>query len=252
MVIYQAKNKINGKVYVGQTIGNLDRRKSDHLSSVKSIRYDSYFHNAIRKYGKDNFVWEIIEECNTIEELNEREKYWIEILDSISPNGYNLMSGGRNSMHHEKTKVEMSEIRKGKYCGKKHPRYGKKHTKETLKKMSESKQGENHPMFGKNHTRKSLKKMREAAQGENHPMYGKTGKDNPNYGKTHTEETLKKMSEAQQGESNPRAKLTEADVLDIRKWYKEGMSYKEISEIKSVTQENVGCIVKYKTWKHVV
>ncbi len=55
MLIYKVVNKVDGKIYIGQTVGNLNRRKSEHLNDAKVGRYDSYFHNALRKHGKDNF-----------------------------------------------------------------------------------------------------------------------------------------------------------------------------------------------------
>lgn len=81
--------------------------------------------------------------------------------------------------------------------------------------------------------------------------YGRN-KDSPSYGKSPSEETLKKMSKANTGENNPSAKLTEADVLDIRKWYKEGMKQREIAKIKSIACQSVSGIVNYKKWKHVI
>ena len=89
-VIYKATCMISGKSYIGQT-NNFEKRKAQHLRSK-----DNYpFHCAIRKYGEDNFIWEILEECE-ISNLNEREIYWIDQYDTYN-NGYNCTLGGDNA-----------------------------------------------------------------------------------------------------------------------------------------------------------
>ena len=79
--IYKITNKVNYKVYIGQSI-NIEERWKHHklyYSNKKLKEYNTKFYRAIRKYGIENFDFEIIEEC-PIELLNEREKYWIYIL----------------------------------------------------------------------------------------------------------------------------------------------------------------------------
>ena len=86
--IYGIINLVNGKIYVGQTTQSLKQRFGQHA------RAKSYIGNAIRKYGRENFVCEIIEECTTLEELDERERFWIAEFDCIYPKGYNRTPGG--------------------------------------------------------------------------------------------------------------------------------------------------------------
>lgn len=96
-VVYVHINKINNKVYVGQT-NNPKERWRPH---GKLGRYgDSpLFKKAIDKYGWDNFYHLILESNLTQEEANEREQYWIKTFDSFnSDNGYNLTPGGDNYM----------------------------------------------------------------------------------------------------------------------------------------------------------
>ena len=82
--IYKITNKINGKVYIGQSI-HIERRWKEHCrQSTNSVISD-----AIKQYGKENFIFEVIEECNQ-EELNEKEEYYIQLYNSIVPNGYNV------------------------------------------------------------------------------------------------------------------------------------------------------------------
>lgn len=86
--IYIIKNDINNKVYIGQSL-NAEKRFKSHC---KPNQDNSLIDTAIQKYGKQHFWFEIIE--SQIENYNEREKYWIYYYDSITPNGYNILSGG--------------------------------------------------------------------------------------------------------------------------------------------------------------
>ena len=100
--IYQYTNKINNKKYIGQT-NNFQRRVNEHKScsfNPKSINYDDKIHQAIRKYGLDNFTIEILETINNVDDyelVNEREVYWIKERKSlITQWGYNILEGGKN------------------------------------------------------------------------------------------------------------------------------------------------------------
>lgn len=97
--IYKITNKINNKSYIGQT-HDIEKRFQDHRVrpfNSKSKDYNSVFYQAIRKYGIDNFSFEILEECAT-EELDEKEIYWINFYNTYigweNSNGYNMTIGG--------------------------------------------------------------------------------------------------------------------------------------------------------------
>lgn len=85
--IYKVTNKVNGKVYIGQSV-DIGRRWRTHMTAKDDI----YFHKAIQKYGVENFEWEVIEQCKK-KDLDEREIYWIEYYDSFNK-GYNCTKGG--------------------------------------------------------------------------------------------------------------------------------------------------------------
>ena len=87
--IYKITNKINGKIYIGQS-KNIFKRWSEHRYEAKNN--DKPLYKAFRKYGIENFTFEIIEICN-IEQLNEREIFWTKFYNSYN-NGYNLTPGG--------------------------------------------------------------------------------------------------------------------------------------------------------------
>lgn len=94
--IYKITNIINNKSYIGQSI-NIDKRLYEHKYKAfyKTDRsYNSAIHPAFRKYGIENFSFEILEEC-LLEELDEKEKYYIQKYNSLIPNGYNILIGGQ-------------------------------------------------------------------------------------------------------------------------------------------------------------
>ena len=93
MIIYSITNLLNSKKYVEQTTRTLEKRFKEHKrNSFSEIGM------AVNSDGTENFQSEILEECKTITELNEREKFWIKKLNSLIPNGYNVMTGGRNAV----------------------------------------------------------------------------------------------------------------------------------------------------------
>ncbi len=91
--IYIIRNTANNKVYVGQTKVSIKLRFQNHLSAARNGK-DYIIGMAIRKYGEDKFYIELLEEC-LVEELNEREKYWITFFNYTDTKcGYNISIGG--------------------------------------------------------------------------------------------------------------------------------------------------------------
>lgn len=102
-IIYQVTNVINNKKYIGKSFTTtynysferlLSRRKSQHkLQMLKEN--GQYFHRQLKKYGWDNFIWEIIDKSYNKHELNLKETFWIKNKNSYAPNGqgYNLTLG---------------------------------------------------------------------------------------------------------------------------------------------------------------
>ena len=102
--IYIIKNTVNDKVYIGQTHVSIKLRFQNHLSAARR-GLDYIIGKAIRKYGEDKFYVELLEEC-LIEELNEREKYWIAFFKATDNRfGYNMSIGG----HVVRTTKELDE-----------------------------------------------------------------------------------------------------------------------------------------------
>ena len=95
--IYKITNVVNGKCYIGQSRDIIRRWQTERYNSTNSNceAYNSALSQAFRKYGIQNFTFEILEECS-LEQLNERECYWAEYYNSYSPNGYNIAYCGQN------------------------------------------------------------------------------------------------------------------------------------------------------------
>ena len=86
--IYSITNVINGKRYIGQST-NIKKRWQRHINDSKNPKTRGYEYplcRAIRKYGLDYFDFQILENCSK-DQLDEREKYWIDFHDAIN-SGY--------------------------------------------------------------------------------------------------------------------------------------------------------------------
>ena len=110
--IYKITNKINGKVYIGQS-KNITTRWEAHKNHARGSLKQSFITNAMRKYGVENFVKEVLEKCK-IEDLDERERYWIKYYDSTNrEKGYNQSEGGAHLMFGKVLTTEkVKEIKK--------------------------------------------------------------------------------------------------------------------------------------------
>ncbi len=157
--IYMYTNSANGKVYIGQTRTSLEYRAQTNGNNYKECRR---FYNAIKKYGWDSFTHEILFDCLTLDEANVLEEQCIETYHARDPKyGYNIAFGGLNHKCSDETRALLSQRRKEEYRDKtRNPMYGKKHTPEALKKMSEKKRGANNPMYGKKLTDEAKAKQR--------------------------------------------------------------------------------------------
>ena len=165
--IYVFRNLVTNKVYVGQT-NNPTKRKNEHIGSAYKGKKSLLCHS-IRKYGEDNFSFDVIEECED-HLSNEREIFWISHYDSFE-NGYNLTTGGEHFSHSESTKAKIGSALRGKHLSDEHKEklrkanLGKKPppcSEETLQKMSDSMKGKNTGPKSDEHK----KKLSEAHKGK--------------------------------------------------------------------------------------
>ena len=208
-IIYILKNKINEKLYVGQTL----HLKSRLLGHKQLSNKESIIDRAINKYGWENFEKYLIYVPENLLDFFEIEM--IAILNTIEPDGYNLARGGSgNGKHTEATKEKIRRANQGK----KHTevsrakmsknRMGHHHSKETITKMSGAHKDK---VFSEEHKNNLSKACmgRKGKKGEEHPMYGKHHNDESkaaisksHKGLFHSDESKKKMSVVTTGEKN--------------------------------------------------
>jgi len=135
MIIYKIINKINGKIYIGQTKHKLKYRWSGHVSKAKKGS-KTPIHCAIRKYGAENFKVLKICSANTVEELNNREIHCIKVFKSLNKNiGYNIKVGGQDFQIDEATKAKISKTLTGRKMKFKDPELRGKNISKSKKGM---------------------------------------------------------------------------------------------------------------------
>jgi len=161
--IYKIVNKINGMIYIGQTIKSVEERWRNHKQSASNCHY---LKNAFKKYGIDHFDFKIICICFD-EELDKFEIQYIKSLNTLVPNGYNIRAGGNGGLHNEETKKKISNTLKNRTdIIRINHQLGKPHTEETKKKISNALKNRTDIIRtpqthwnNKHHTEESKKKM---------------------------------------------------------------------------------------------
>jgi len=165
VIIYKTTNLVNGKQYIGR----------DSHNNPKYLGSGTLIKKAIRRYGKENFKKEIIEECSSFEQMVEREEYWLNYYDAgNNPLFYNLQNLGKGVEFTHETRKKIGEASRRRIT-----------TEETRKKISQITKGSNNPMFGKRHsdlTKDLIRKKR--------------------IGTRASEETRNKLSESRRGSKN--------------------------------------------------
>ena len=110
--VYKIQNQINKKIYIGISTIGWKNRVRKHKSEARNGG-DFKLHRAIRKYEEINFSFDLLETCSSIEELKERETYWISTLKTMDDSfGYNMTEGGDGTfgrLHSDETKSKISE-----------------------------------------------------------------------------------------------------------------------------------------------
>jgi group I intron endonuclease len=225
--LYTITNNKSGKVYVGQTV-NPSRRWKDHQWLSKN-KQEQYVHRAMAKYGIDNFQFEVIASCRTQEDADEGEKSLIIQYDSRNPDvGYNLLIGGNTGW------------------------LGRKHTSESIAKISASKTG---TIPSEESNIKRSQTMKEKCingwipkttfmPGSDAARYweGKTG---PRKGMKNSNETRRKISEANKGREPWNKTVLSKDKIDeIIKLSSNGCSVRRISQLTNLNKPLISKILK--------
>jgi len=185
MIIYKIQNKINGKIYIGKTIRDLNKRISEHLESK------SYIGDALRKYGLECFDISIIDYAETREWLNDKEIEYINQYNCKHPNGYNLTDGGEGfaSKHTEETKQKMRKLwTEEKRQKMRSIHLGKKFSEEHKRKIGEKSKG-------RKQSEEIIAKKRGIPRSKETIIKIKNSK----IGHRHSEETKRKIGEKSKG-----------------------------------------------------
>ena len=139
MIVYKLINKVNNKFYIGVTTNDLKTRLRGHRQ-----KGNPHLQNAMKKYGKENFIIEQIDTAKTQAQLDKKE---IQYIRKLKPH-YNKASGGRLFFNHsEESKRKIGEGNMVAKLGNKY-RLGKEHTETTKEKISESLKGHKKTNFG--------------------------------------------------------------------------------------------------------
>lgn len=188
-VIYCITNKINGKKYIGQTTNIKDRLTSHFIRKNKNSK--TQINKAIKKYGKENFDFEIVAKAYDGQELLDLEIKYIKEYNTLQPIGYNIQNGGIIS--YSKTKEAREKLSKS-IIGKKHGRAPAKHTIEALIAYNKSKSREEVLALAKYASDCASKKPRTLKQIETARIQGLKM-----IGHVKSKETCKKISESKKG-----------------------------------------------------
>lgn len=165
--IYVICNVKTDTFYVGKSV-NIEKRFKNHLKNLRQNKhYNKHLQNSYNKYGEEFFEFDVVEECNE-NQLNEKEKYWIAYYKNNNFNLYNITDGGDGGKMPqyiiEKNRIKISNKAKGseyvKHFGKQNGMYGKHHTEETKRKISQANKGRKHTEETKRKMHKPHKKTR--------------------------------------------------------------------------------------------
>lgn len=243
--IYIITNKVNGKVYIGQT-KKLGQRYSGHLYRInRKEHHNELLQRAFEKYGSDNFEYSVLEEVIEDSFLDEREKYWIDYHGGLNSNkNYNLKDPLLNE-HSDYVKNKMSKNN----TGVNNPNYGNKWTEEMKKKESNRKKGKSwEELYGEEKSKEMKENASKSQEGRTHSEETKdkirqhnVGEKNPAYG----------MGDRQRGEKNPMFGKPALHRKAILQFDKQGNFIKEYAFICEVAKDgfnigNVGAAVKGK------
>lgn len=286
-VIYQIKNTNNGNKYIGST-NDKGKRWRYHKWALRNNQHkNEYLQKAWNKYGRDNFEFSVIETVESIDQLIDREQFY---MNERNPE-YNIKPKADRSELAEETKRKIGEAHKGREFseetrkkiskanqghevsektreklsrvnrGERHPLYGKERSKETKEKISKSHLGkelseETKQKIAKAHEGKEVEitwgdKISEAKKGHKVSEETREKIRVGNQGKKLSVETKEKMSEAHRG-GGGHAKLTNKKVKIIKYLLGGGkFIHKQIGKMFGVSQSTVDKISSERLWAHV-
>jgi group I intron endonuclease len=248
--IYKIINKVNRKFYIGSTLDIKDRWR-EHKKDLREDKHHSiHLQRAWNKYGEDNFEIQIIEWLDGVneEELREKEKYYIELLKPYKRDiGYNVSRGAKTCILY----------------GKENGFYGKTHTEETRKcisqKLKKYFQKYGHPCIGRTLSDETKKKISIANKGRKMSKEFKKriseankGRKPWNAGIKLPKEVREKLSQLRKGELNNQAKITTDIARKIKMALYCDMDIKEIAKTLNISTDIIYNIKNLKTWSFIL
>jgi group I intron endonuclease len=218
MIIYRVTCLTTNKIYIGKTIKTLERRKKQHLWAANKGT-GSYLHAAIRKYGQEDFVWEVIDRCLFAESLLALEKHYIKLYQCTAPRGFNCTGGGdgiggwhpsletraklsaacKNRTFSPETRARLSASRMGNKnaLGKKH-KFSDEH-KAKLSLAAKARKDGNRLWLGRKHSPETKAKIAAASRGRKLSVESKLKLSAAHKGRIISAETRAKISAAAMG-----------------------------------------------------
>lgn len=201
--IYQIICTSTGKRYIGQT-DNAQRRWWEHCSALRrDVHYSRYLQRAWNKYGENAFSFQVIEECQ-LDQLTQREQYWLDFYKPIAPSGFNLNSRADmppmlGKSHTDEARAKMSANAKGRKLSVEHRAKisaglaGKKKSPESIaKRVAATK--------GRPYTAETLARMSAAQKGKKASPETRAKLSAIHKGKKHSPERIEKAANAQRRE----------------------------------------------------
>lgn len=225
--IYKITNQINGHSYIGLST-NLEKRWAYHNSEYNQKREKTkVLYQAFKKYGIENFTFEVLEECK-VSELSDKEVYYISLYNTYK-DGYNMTAGGESNIgeshpNHKLTKADVEDIR---------TRYNNLERKKEVYKLYQNRIGESgFSKIWKGETWKQI--MPEVYTKENIEFHS--------------------YNTGNSGSDNGRACLTEEDVYNIRLRRKNGEKRKDVYQdyADKLTFGSFNNVWSYQNWKNIV
>jgi group I intron endonuclease len=258
--IYCIINTESGKPYVGSGV-SFNRRKTTHFSKLKlNAHGNPHLQNSFNYYGKDKFIFEIIENIERTEEMTtenfknillERENYWIDFLKSNNRDyGYNIRKEASSNLGMKLTEEQIQKV-----SGKNNHNFGKPMLEETKQKLREINYGENSPHYGEKQSEETKKRRSNTMMGHKTSEETKQkisnsqkGEKGHNYGKHLPEETKQKQSNSLMGHKiseETRLKISRANaipleiILQIKELLDKNVNKKDIIKIVKVSKSTI-------------
>lgn len=245
--IYKITNKETGKFYVGSSV-NIKRRWYMHKYELKRNNHgNKYLQNAWNKFGEAAFTFEIIKEVEPIKKkILKEEQFYLDALSPYGERGYNISKEASSILGYRHTKEARRKIVESK-LGKlrstetrrkiSEVQMGRTVSQETRDKISKTLTGRPSPMKGRKATKETREKMSKSLKGIEK-----------------SEEWKRKIGAAQRGANNHASKLTEEQVIEIKKelFSKEkSRSQSSIARAYGVSPVIISQIKTGKRWSHI-